>query len=861
MFIDSRSVLPLRCKRVLLPVQMFSVVPRLTSRTLIGCAIAVLWLHVVFVLAPLKESTRLTASDALELLLCAVAAAACVVTARASQGFARHFWWLVGGAVAAWGLSQGIWTWYELVNVPEAKQLPTDVLFFFSYTPLALTLLLETEPERRRIDWQRTLDLVQFGIVLFAAYMYFFYLPARVDTVEQNATWRLAYLFNSRNLYLIIGCTLRATLSRSKQVRQLFTRLTAFIVVYSVCSAFANIARMRWHVDGGHWTTVAWSLPFVLLTILAVTWHQTEPEPVIERASSPRHALSIHLLPTLIPLTVLFLSTRILKEQAVLASLLMFFSFAAYSARLAVSQGRQQRAVLMLRETEGRFRLLFAANPHPMWVVDLESLRFLEVNDAAVRRYGYTREEFLTMRLTQIRPPDEVPKLLSNLADENGIREFGVWKHRCKDGQLVSVEIHAEPIDFSGRPAMLVLSQDLTERQKLEEQLRQSQKMEAVGTLAGGIAHDFNNLLTVIKGYSCLVMDRVKDDEQLAREVGQIEKAAEKAAGLTRQLLAFSRRQVLQPRNMNVNNIVASVDNMLRRVIGENIEIVNQFAPDLGTVRADPSQVEQIILNLAVNARDAMPNGGKLTFRTSNVVLDEPFAREHIGVKQGRNVLLEVSDTGHGMDEETQRHIFEPFFTTKEVGRGTGLGLSTVYGIVKQSDGYIAVSSAVGKGTSFRIYLPRVDQPAAAADANESGTRRVGFETILLVEDEEVVRQLANRILAASGYKVLLAKSGEEAERICIEYSGAIQLLITDVVMPGMSGRDLVQKIAGKRPGMKVLYMSGYTEQVLQETDIKSGVGFLEKPFSPAALQRRVREVLEGRIIPSGATWAAGGAK
>jgi len=213
------------------------------------------------------------------------------------------------------------------------------------------------------------------------------------------------------------------------------------------------------------------------------------------------------------------------------------------------------------------------------------------------------------------------------------------------------------------------------------------------------------------------------------------------------------------------------------------------------------------------------------------------------------------------MDEETQRHIFEPFFTTKEVGRGTGLGLSTVYGIVKQSDGYIAVSSAVGKGTSFRIYLPRVDQPATAADANESGTRRVGFETILLVEDEEVVRQLANRILAASGYKVLLAKSGEEAERICIEYSGAIQLLITDVVMPGMSGRDLVQKIAGKRPGMKVLYMSGYTEQVLQETDIKSGVGFLEKPFSPAALQRRVREVLEGRIIPSGATWAAGGAK
>ncbi|HTK94583.1 MAG TPA: ATP-binding protein, partial [Terriglobales bacterium] len=481
---------------------------------------------------------------------------------------------------------------------------------------------------------------------------------------------------------------------------------------------------------------------------------------------------------------------------------------------------------------------------------------FLEVNDAAVRRYGYARDEFLTMRLTQIRPPDEVPKLLDSLADETGIREFGVWRHRCKDGQIVTVEIHAEPINFSGRPAMLVLSQDLTERQRLEEQLRQSQKMEAVGTLAGGIAHDFNNLLTVIKGYSCLVLDRVKEDEQLAREVGQIEKAAEKAATLTRQLLAFSRRQVLQPRMVNVNNVVASVDNMLRRVIGENIEIVNRFASDLGTVKADPSQIEQVILNLAVNARDAMVEGGRLTFTTSNVVLDEAFARDHLGIRPGRFVLLEVNDTGCGMDEETQRHIFEPFFTTKEVGRGTGLGLSTVYGIVKQSDGYIAVESAVGKGTTFRIYLPRVDQPVSANEANESGTRRVGFETILLVEDEDVVRQLAHRILVTSGYKVLLANRGEDAEKICIEYDGVIHLLITDMVMPGMSGQDLVKRIAGKRPGMKVLYISGYTEQGLQDVDIKSGIAFLEKPFSPAGLQRRVREVLEGRIIPTSASWA-----
>ena len=834
-------------------------VPQKTSRTIIGAALLLLWAHVLVALTVHSDTARIITCDSLELLAAAVAGAAGIVTARAGRGFARRFWYLVGWTFFAWAGSQAIWTYYDLVDTPQRFQVPTDVLFFFSFVPLALTLLLETDPARRKIDWQRTLDLVQFGIVLLAAYLYFFYLPARIETPEAAVTRRLAVLFNARNLFLIIGCTLRATLSRSRQVRQLFRRLLAFMVVYSILTSIANLSRLLWNADTGHWTSVGWTIPFTVATILAMTWRQTEAEPVIEHVPNARWALSIHLLPTLIPLTVFFLSSRMMREQTTLASLLMFFSFAVYSARLAVSQERQQRTAIALRDTESRFRLLFAANPHPMWVVDLETLRFLEVNDAAVRRYGYERNEFLGMRLTQIRPHDEVPRLLDSLADETGIREFGVWKHRCKDGQLVTVEVHAEPINFAGRPAMLVLSQDLTERQKLEEQLRQSQKMEAVGTLAGGIAHDFNNLLTVIKGYSCLVLDRVKDDEQLAREVGQIEKAAEKAATLTRQLLAFSRRQVLQPRNIIINNVVLSVDNMLRRVIGEHIEIGNHLAPDLGTVRADPSQIEQVILNLAVNARDAMPTGGRLSFTTSNAVLDETFAREHLGMRPGRFVVLEVSDTGTGMDEETQRHIFEPFFTTKEVGRGTGLGLSTVYGIVKQSEGYITVQSAIGQGTTFRIYLPRVDQPASDAEANESGTRRVGFETILLVEDEEVVRQLANRILITSGYKVLLASRGDEAEKICIEYDGVIHLLITDVVMPGLNGRDLVDKIAGKRPGMKVLYISGYTEQALQDVDIKSGVAFLEKPFSPAALQRRVREVLEGRIIPSSTAWRGGG--
>jgi len=385
-------------------------------------------------------------------------------------------------------------------------------------------------------------------------------------------------------------------------------------------------------------------------------------------------------------------------------------------------------------------------------------------------------------------------------------------------------------------------------RAQLKEELRHSQKMEAVGRLAGGVAHDFNNLLTVINGCSALLLRRLGSDDPLRRYPREIQQAAERAASLTQQLLAFSRRQMLEPRVLNLNNSVSAMDSMLRRLIGEDIDLVTILGADLGLVKADPGQIEQVIMNLAVNARDAMPEGGKLTIETANVELDQAYASRHMAVEPGAYVMLALSDTGHGMDERTQERLFEPFFTTKEKGKGTGLGLSTVYGIIKQSGGTIWVYSELERGTTFKIYFPRVvdimETPTLASRPRAESLR--GTETILLVEDEESVRALAREALEEAGFQVLEARHGADALAVSHQYQGPIHLLVTDVVMPEMSGRVLADRLAPRRPALKVLYMSGYTDNAIVHQGIMDqGTSFLPKPFSPDALVRKVREVLD----------------
>ncbi len=668
-----------------------------------------------------------------------------------------------------------------------------------------------------------------------------------------------------------------------------------------------------------------------------------------------------------------------LFEMEITPARMTFQGKAAHQAILRDITDRR-RAEHALRESEERYRLLFENNPQPMWVLDRETLAFLAVNEALCRHYGYSREEFLRMTIEDIRPSEDVPVLLENLAAHS--REFhraGVWRHRKKDGTTIEVEIASHPILFAGRDAQLILANDVTERKRAEEALRQSeqkyrdifdfatvgiyqarhdgslltanaplaemlgydspeelmrkrlgeiamdpeearaiisqaapaekelrqevrwrkkdgtpiwleidarpvrsadgavryfegfvhditqrksteeekrrlqeqlvqaQKMEAVGQLAGGIAHDFNNLLTAITGYSELLLGELPPEDLRRSHAEEIRKAGERAASLTQQLLAFSRRQVLEPKVLDVNTVVSDIERMLRRLIGEHIELKTRKAPDLWKVKADPGQIEQALLNLVLNARDAMPRGGTLAIDTSNEKLDETFSRSHVPTQPGPYVLVAVSDTGIGITDEVKARLFEPFFTTKERGKGTGLGLSTTYGIVKQSGGYLWCDSEIGRGTTFRVFLPRVEEPVSeVAERKAAPPIHPGDETVLLVEDEPEVRSLVQRILKTQGYTVVTAANPDEALAVAREFKGAIQLMVTDVVMPGMSGLQLAERLVPTRPDMRVLFVSGYTDDAMGPHGIlEPGKAFLQKPFTPSALARKIRDVLD----------------
>ncbi|MCD6361994.1 MAG: PAS domain S-box protein, partial [Armatimonadetes bacterium] len=473
------------------------------------------------------------------------------------------------------------------------------------------------------------------------------------------------------------------------------------------------------------------------------------------------------------------------------------------------------------------------------------------INRRGCEVLGYSRDEVIGKNWFDVFIPEafraEARELFSKLmmAGDEGI-EHHEGTVLTKTGEQRDIAWNYSVLwDQDGNvEGILCSGEHITERQRLERQLRQAQKMEAVGRLAGGIAHDFNNLLTVITGYSQLLLMKLPEADPSRHDVEEIEKAARRAASLTQQLLAFSRRQVLNPKVLRLNDVVADVEDMLRRTIGEDIEFVTVLDPDLGLVEVDPGQFSQIIMNLTINARDAMPEGGKLIIETQNVTLDESYTQTHPAVVPGDYVMLAISDTGRGMDEETLSHIFEPFFTTKKKGEGTGLGLSTVYGIVKQSGGYVWAYSEPGEGTTFKVYLPRVQKPASMKKQGTKGTELPhGTETILLVEDEEVVRGLAYRVLSESGYTVLQASDGATALQILKEHGDAVRLLVTDVVMPGMSGHDLAEQVQTQYPHIKVLFTSGYTNNtIMQRGILRKGVQLLSKPFTPNELSRKVRE-------------------
>jgi hypothetical protein len=478
--------------------------------------------------------------------------------------------------------------------------------------------------------------------------------------------------------------------------------------------------------------------------------------------------------------------------------------------------------------------------------------RIVLANRRAEEIFGYSGEELLGARIEMLLPDS---KRATHSRDRDNFflrprtRPMGIGMDlagRRKDGSEVPVEVSLSYVELDEGVFAIAFVSDISQRKRLEEQLLHAQKMEAVGRLAGGVAHDFNNMLTVISGYNRMILDELSTMDPLRGYAEEILKAADRAGALTNQLLAFSRRQIMQPRVINVNAVLIQTQKMLQRLIGEDIELVLDLGVNVGNIKADPGHVEQAIVNLAVNARDAMPMGGHLRIETSDVVLDENYARTHMGVKPGDFTMIAVSDDGHGMDAETRRHIFEPFFTTKEKGKGTGLGLATVYGIVKQTGGDIWVYSEPGQGTTFKLYFPRVSEPLSESSGGDpSATRRSGGETILVVEDEQAVRELTVRILRQLGYTILTASSGAEALEISEAHTGHIDLLLTDVVMPNMSGRQLADHILESRPKTRVLFLSGYTENtVVHHGVLDAGVDFLPKPFSRENLSKKLREVL-----------------
>ncbi len=500
-----------------------------------------------------------------------------------------------------------------------------------------------------------------------------------------------------------------------------------------------------------------------------------------------------------------------------------------------------------LRASEEKFAKAFRSSPMAIMISQLSDGRLLEVNDGFSRMTGYAREEVVgrsTLELDLYADPADRARVMSLLSQKGYFRDMEA-NFRTKSGGIRNGLGAGELIELGSVRCLISVVVDVTEQKQMEEQFRQAQKMEAVGRLAGGVAHDFNNLLGVIIGFSDLLKDRIKGDDTALKYVGEVLKAGDSAARLTRQLLAFSRKQVLEPRVLNLNDIISDMGKMLHRLIGEDIKLITVAAPDLGRVKADPGQIEQVILNLAVNARDAMPQGGKLVIETSNTILDETYARAHISVTPGRYVMLCVSDNGMGMDAETRLRIFEPFFTTKK--QGTGLGLATVYGIVKQSGGNIWVYSETGKGTAFKIYLPRVDSKAEMTGGQASSDKvSTGTETILLVEDSESLRAVAREYLERAGYTVVEAPDGNEAVRVAEQCKATIHLLLTDVVMPGMSGRDVAEHVKRHHTGIKVLYMSGYTDDaIVHHGVLEEGVALLAKPFAGESLVLKVRQILD----------------